>query len=467
METEPSKIATVRPTFDVHTHSAPHYHVPSQTSATIPSALVVSGLEHTTPPAQRSLHQVLQEGRIVLDHHSSGQPNHIWKLPHDFIMIYVCPLDAYERPAILRTLVSSECLDNPSWVSHSFQLDRFAMSTDVTISSTVCQAYAAYHSTVSTPRSASFQSLTPHSPLSPVYSPDSTSAIPSPRLRGSPLNSTLLASAPSLPVINAHELSYLRSLTGPAPPALRQASDPDPDPSPDAYTSIHPTLNVYLLDLFAAARHHPLVDGTLLTLRAHRDAEDLIRAFRVICGSSLGAELISTVAAAPEADADIHGSEDSATDELLPSPIDDVHSLDWEKPEADWLGEEIRIGKRKASSLRSVEVKIQGPTDRTAPVPFDTSSENAGSHADWVLPPAVSRRPEVWDVSEVDVGKIFPRVVSHRVRMRAGPDDEILGSVMFPAAAGATGTGGADAHRVRRADDRTVKQVIVSILADV
>lgn len=106
METEPSKIATVRPPLDNHPHSAPHHHPSPHSQFAMPAALVVSGLEHTTTPAQRALYQVLQERRIVLDQHSSGQPSHTWKLPPDFITVCVCPLDAYERPPLLRTLVS-------------------------------------------------------------------------------------------------------------------------------------------------------------------------------------------------------------------------------------------------------------------------------------------------------------------------------------------------------------------------
>ena len=69
--------------------------------------------------------------------------------------------------------------------------------------------------------------------------------------------------------------------------------------------------------------------------------------------------------------------------------------------------------------------------------------------------------PEVWDVSEVDIGRVFPRVVSHRVRVRSGPDDEILGSIMHPAVRQHPPS------EVPSADRKTVKQIIVGILADV
>jgi hypothetical protein len=227
----------------------------------------------------------------------------------------------------------------------------------------------------------------------------------------------------------------------------------------DAYTSIHPTLNIYLQDLFAAARHHPMVDGSLLTLRAHRDAEDLVRAFRVVCGDSIGADLISTVTAA--ANGDVRYSEDTGSEDVLLSPTDEeASSLDWDKQEDRWLGAELQIGRQKASSVRSLRVRVNGP-DTAPSVLFDRISQaSGGSRTDLLA--SLPRQPEVWDISETDIGKIFPRVVSHRLRIRAGPDDEVLGSVMFPAA-----HDGPEPNRVRGPEDRTVKQIIIGVLADV
>jgi hypothetical protein len=54
------------------------------------------------------------------------------------------------------------------------------------------------------------------------------------------------------------------------------------------HTYISPFLNIYLQDLFPAARFDaPELDGTLLTARAMEDAEKLARACRVL-GTVLG-----------------------------------------------------------------------------------------------------------------------------------------------------------------------------------
>ena len=335
------------------------------------------------------------------------------------------------------------------------------MSADVNVSPALRQAYLTYQSATS-PLSSSFQSLTtPRSPLSPLWSPDSIPPPPSPRLRGSPLHPGShqhTASIPVMPIVSSQELSHLRSLTLPMPPNLRQAGVVSNN---EAYTSIHPTLNVYLQDLFAAARHHPMVDGSLLTLRAHRDAEDLVRAFRVVCGDSLGSDLVTTVAAFSAANGHVRNSEDTGSEDALVSPTDEASSLGTEKMEDEWLDSELQIGRQKASSIRSLEIRVNGQlTHGTQPLLFNASPGGDGSHTDVLslLPP----QPQVLDISEADIGKVFPRVVSHRLRMRMGLDDEVLSGVMFPAAQEAP-----QSDRIRRPEDKTVKQVIISVLADV
>lgn len=49
-------------------------------------------------------------------------------------------------------------------------------------------------------------------------------------------------------------------------------------------TRIAGALDLYLSDLFSATRHHPHFDGILLTVRCRNDAEQLIRAFRLLFG---------------------------------------------------------------------------------------------------------------------------------------------------------------------------------------
>ena len=171
----------------------------------------------------------------------------------------------------------------------------------------------------------------------------------------------------------------------------------------DAYHRAHisHTLSLYLADIFSATRHNPRLDATLLTAKASKDAEALIRASRVIGTDLTGMELMRPVVRA-----------------------DDF-----------WDGQ-----------------KMQEATD-------DTS--NAGEDSGSLHSQAVS----VLDVSEVDVARIAPRVISHRVRVRDGPEDEILSSALF----GATfkplpkSTTSADVSTGRP----TVKSLLVEILSEV
>jgi hypothetical protein len=136
----------------------------------------------------------------------------------------------------------------------------------------------------------------------------------------------------------------------------------------DAHLKAHisHTLSLYLADIFSATRHNSHLDATLLTARASKDAEALIRASRVIGTDLTGMEL------------------------LRPEPDDFWNDGSQE---------------------------MQEPTD------------NAGEDSGSLHYQAVS----ALDVSEVDVARIAPRVISHRVRVRDGPEDEILSSVLFGA----------------------------------
>lgn len=355
------------------------------------------------------------------------------------------------------------------------------MSADINVSPPVRQAYTAYRSSVSTPLSASFHSMSPRAPLSPLYPHDTPPMSPSPRLRPLPLGSSpqLTPSHPSAsPIITNEELQHLRSLTSPVPVTLPSSRAPlmlDDAAPPDAYTALHPSLDLYLADLFSAARHHPLLDGGLLTRRAHRDAEALVRAHRVVCGDALGAQLVTRVALALAAAAPSLAGSRTASDGPR---TEDAHGLSWdEHAHADdaWLGAELRAGARKAGSVRSVEVRIEGPDGECeherghsrghdarsgGGAPFGSRESLPGAFGGSFMSP-LPLPPEVWDVSEVDVGRVFPRVVSHRLRVRSGPDDEILGSIMHPAVHQQPSV---DAPPI---DRKTVKQIVVGILADV
>jgi len=81
--------------------------------------------------------------------------------------------------------------------------------------------------------------------------------------------------------------------------------------------------------------------------------------------------------------------------------------------------------------------------------------------------------PPLLFVSEADVARVVPRAITHRVRVRDGPADEILGSAVF----GATftlGLGGGEVEGDDVEEDgygwdtrSTIKEILVNILAEV
>ncbi|KAL4251434.1 hypothetical protein ABKN59_005707 [Abortiporus biennis] len=437
----------------------------SVTNGVLSKAVVVSGLEFSDLPAQRALTQVLSEMRLVLENSPATRIQPIetrdggtWNLPNDFVFIYVCPLEASDRPQILRGLV-----------------DKFAMSVDVNIALPVRQAYAAYRTShLSTPLSSSFVVPLPRSPLSPphVRTPSSD---PLPGANGNRTSffrtgSHLSQSSYSPnnvtntpPIITSRDLTYLRSLASPVSliPHPIQQQKQDSFPLINAYTSIHDSLNLYLSDLFSAARHHPELDGTLLSFRAQRDATDLARAFRAIGGDTIGADVVIEMASRPP---NLLLNGDTTTEAA--SSRSELGSLGWGRSHDD--GDQISLGFGEGgggeSSEENIPIRIQAPdTPRGTPYLSNIDLEGSSSAS---LPP-----PVVWDVSEVDIARVFPRIVSHRLSVRQGPSDEILGSLMFPAA----GVHPGDIPSEFELDDevglvphrRSVKDILVGILADV
>ena len=101
----------------LHTRSDPatlwHKAGDSLKSGFIPDAVVISGLEYASLPSQRALTKVLLDKRLILDSCGSGRSpleddeelNGVWNLPNNFFMVYICPIDTKERPAIHKPLV--------------------------------------------------------------------------------------------------------------------------------------------------------------------------------------------------------------------------------------------------------------------------------------------------------------------------------------------------------------------------
>ena len=203
------------------------------------------------------------------------------------------------------------------------------------------------------------------------------------------------------PIISHSDISYLRSLS--------------------VYVS--PSLSSYVDELFTAARHHHELDGTLLTSRAHRDAESLIRVQRLLSGDTTSTELIRSCETK-----DKTGEESS--DGLI-DPADDLSDPTLPLKHESWLAR-----------------------DRPQATILPEGGPNSTSY------PASTSQPQSQklDASEVDIARILPRVLTHRLRVRDGPDHEILSSVLFPAAL--NGSDKVESHR------RTVKEILVQIIGE-
>ncbi|KZT10819.1 uncharacterized protein LAESUDRAFT_809714 [Laetiporus sulphureus 93-53] len=392
----------------------------------LPKAVVVTGLEHLGLAEQRALLQVLSDRQLVLE----GDDGGTWDLPDDFLMVYVCKADMRERPSPLRGL-----------------LDQFAMSADITLTPSTHQAYAAFRGMPGAPASASPNIASRSLPTHVEHQP--TSPLRSQPARQFSLPTTIPSQTTnSMPIVSTDDLDLLRAL-----------ASPTPMPKAYAHTFMHPSLSMYIRDLFSATRHHPVLDGTLLTRRAHEAAEAFARAFRVLAGDSVGAELVQAAGSVgfevPTSSAGMTTESASAFTGASSSSEwgKDVNGVDWvDKTSKDDVGD-------TSDSQEEGAVRVN--------LPFSSSelADSAPFVSDISQTPAESA--ETWDVSEVDVARVFPRVVSHRLRVRDGPDDELTGSVMFPAVdilpEGFDDTVGGEGKR----DRKTVKEVLVEILADV
>ncbi|KAG5642751.1 hypothetical protein DXG03_002232 [Asterophora parasitica] len=196
------------------------------------------------------------------------------------------------------------------------------------------------------------------------------------------------------------------------------------------------TLSLYLSDLFSAVRHHPKLDGTFLTARSVNDAKALTRAGRIFGTDPTGGELLR----------DQHGVVPFEDDEHYSDSHTSFHEYD---DIASGSGSVTIIPRGKNSSLSHlVSIKHREPTLATL---ADTPPHDP---------------VETLFVSEADIARIVPRVVTHRLRVRDGPEDELLGGAMF----GATFEPQAQSGSAPDYDwdtRSTVKDILVEILAQV
>ncbi|KAG0700834.1 hypothetical protein DFH29DRAFT_807025 [Suillus ampliporus] len=392
IQTEPS-VPNFASSCNTTTHQRNASHVSSDVLK-IPSAIVVSGLEHASLPAQRAVLRTLAEKKLVVeDNHSDVEPELRFDLPDDFIMVYVCRLDPREKPPIYNSL-----------------LDWFAMSTPINVQLSTRTAMHQYQ---------------PHRTSTP------STALSSPSIPGYPFPNVLMS--------------------GPSTPPPPHSSTPVMPPTFLARlkylcaTEVHmrPPLEIYLADLFTATRHFGALDAMMLTARARQDAEVLARAARLLGVDQTGAELIKEVA---------------------------IGALD--RIDEDSLTE--RGYARSGTSTQSFEALIDGST-----LPFDVPDvASVHTHRSMRSAPIEDEEPLELDVSEADAARIFPRVVSHRVRVRDSPVDEVLSSAICGAVSlpgfipkgmnSDWNEGPVDVHDPDTVWEReTVKDILVHVLAKV
>lgn len=218
----------------------------------------------------------------------------------------------------------------------------------------------------------------------------------------------------------SHSSSHLPSLSIPALPQgflqiFREAC---------AKTHLSPSLSLYLADLFSATRQHPQIDGTLLTARCVYNAEKLVRAARVVGLDPTGTELL-------------RGNQE------VGDLLEDKDTV----PENDELEATDVVGSlhHSRSSLRR----------RGTPTSDIESSEPVRT---------------VLDVAEVHIARIFPRCVSHRLRVRDGPRDEALAGAVFGATFGdsfSEETGAGEVYMDAYETQPTVKDILISVMSEV
>ncbi|KAF9467427.1 hypothetical protein BDZ94DRAFT_1249342 [Collybia nuda] len=419
-----SSTATPKSLRAAHAHTEPTPFRQRLTDLEFPHGLVLSGLENASPLDQRALSRVLTEKQIVLNKHATEADGYetnqrnpgggrakktaldsstifddtdsggVWNAPEDFITIYVCPWNTRERPDIHKTL-----------------LDKFAMSTTVLVRQSVRQALRALPFTSHPPSNLHNKSHSYSNPGTPASLTTSLPQIHAPPFLTHPLpgpHHYRRISQATHPINVVKEIvprDLLRSLR-----------------STCSRVYFAPVLSLYLADLFSAARHHPKLEGRLLTVRATKDAEELARAGRILGLDPTGSELLR-----------------QTNNELAPYNDEDDRSSfpEYDEVQAD-------IGSGSALINMSHETVYLDPIDHS-----DTSVNVHDKGTDL-------------DVSEADIARIVPRVITHRLRVRDSPEDEILGSAIFGA------TFGSERGPHSGSDNRsTVKDIIVSILVEV
>jgi len=228
----------------------------------------------------------------------------------------------------------------------------------------------------------------------------------------------------------------------------------------------------------------PELDGTLLTVRAMEDAEKLTRACRVL-GTELGGwELIREAGRPGTKDKGIEGQGAVINDDGDGSS-ESACGWEFESGYNPSGGSAIRVDIGLPGDTTDPNAQQRQVNDKSVddpPKPGFTAKQKEKEVVEWRSPPVkvtfnsgADSGMTMFDVSEADVARIVPRVVSHRLRIRDSWMDEVLAG----AVCGATfsldkkGKGGhyiKDMERrsgrdgVEVEEETTIKDVLIRIL---
>ncbi|KAG6828004.1 hypothetical protein H0H92_009696 [Tricholoma furcatifolium] len=398
--------------FVVHANTDPLPRLPRDPPE-FPRALVVSGLEHASFAEQSTLAQALNRRQVVFEPVApsdsvNGLPRRTPSRNRDF------PLHDKSNN------VHPEGAEyQGTWnMPYDFiLLDLFAMSHTILVQKHIRDAFRALPF-VTTPvshsrmHSSHSNPPTPSQIQSPIPLPPRTPPLLSPHpLRHRASRSHLLQPLPIVPkqLIPRDFITF-----------LQQAAQ-------EAYVSSQ--LSLYLSDLFSAVRHHPMLDGTFLTARSMNDAKDLARAGRVLGTDPTGGELLREYA----------------------------NSQFYEDYEDDFEGQgSSTVHDYIASGSESVTIDVpRGLTPSGSAKGYDSTSTSGSQDPSGSL-----------FVSEAAIARVVPRAVTHRLRVRDGPWDEILASAVFGATFQPKPVN-ESSHEYGWDTRSTIKDILVDILAEV
>lgn len=226
-------------------------------------------------------------------------------------------------------------------------------------------------------------------------------------------------------------------------------------------TAVAPSISLYLADLFSAVRHHPELDGMLLTVRSQNDAVDLAKAYRVLGVNRTGMELIrpdnyETLQRESTSKAKGKKKEEWKEDGQYANTINDDETSnsplfvrDYHRRPSEVSSTYQSARSQETFGQKSLLSNLLEEVRRTGEQP--------------------QLRNIVLDVTEADIARVVPRVVTHRLRVRDGPQDEILASLRYGATSSWTKdeVDGGVTDETGAYSRSTIKDILIKILTDV